>query len=200
LPLLGVHPGDTFENDWVTRFDPVSTVYTLRWYAPGSRKPRPLGTRFSIFMVPEDEKTTVFHTFLHVHIEPGPFAWIAPIVKAVALYLGHREIAYDGRFIPTVADTPFPFDGMRLGKFDRPLVHNHRLLRQVYWGIESAPAAESHVEAPQACARGQPVSNYPLACWRTSSSATQRVASTIWSTATSSGACGQRRCPSQMAG
>ena len=124
---------------WETRYDPVWTRYTLSWFAPGAQAPRPLSTRFSIFMVPEDERTTVFHTFLHVKIAPGPYRLVAPLVRAVALWLGHREIAFDGRFIPTVADTPFAFDGMRLGRFDRPLVHNHKLLERIYWG---APEGE----------------------------------------------------------
>lgn len=134
LPLLGVKPGDVFQNDWVTRYDPVWTCYTLRWFEPRTQRPRPIATRFSIFMVPEDDRTTTFHTFLHVHIARGVYALIAPIVKAVALHLGRSEIAYDGRFIPTVADTPFEWTGMRLGKFDRPLIHNHRLLERIYWG------------------------------------------------------------------
>ncbi len=68
LPLLGVKPGDVFQNDWVTRYDPVWTCYTLRWFEARTWRPRPLATRFSIFMVPEDDRTTTFHTFLHVHI------------------------------------------------------------------------------------------------------------------------------------
>lgn len=140
LPLLGVRPGDTFENDWVTRFDPVWTRYTLSWYTPDTHVARPLSARFSIFMVPEDDRTTVFHTFVHVRIQPGLYAHIAPLVKGVTRWLGHREIAFDGRFIPIVADTPFGFDGMRLGKFDKPLVHNHRLLRRVYQGEGDPPA------------------------------------------------------------
>jgi len=134
LPLLGVKPGDTFQNDWVTRYDPVWTSYTLRWFEAGTGKPRPLATRFSIFMVPEDERTTTFHTFLHVQIAPGFFSAFAPLVKAAALRLGHHEIGYDGRFIRTVADTPFSWNGMRLGKFDRPLIHNHKMLERIYWG------------------------------------------------------------------
>lgn len=140
LPLLGVKPGDTFENDWVTRYDPVWTCYTLRWFEKGTHRPRPLATRFSIFMVPVDDRTTEFHTFLHVQIAPGPYSLIAPLVKRVTLHLGHREIAFDGRFIPTVAATPFSFEGMRLGKFDRPLVHNHKLLERIYWGQKFVPA------------------------------------------------------------
>jgi phenylpropionate dioxygenase-like ring-hydroxylating dioxygenase large terminal subunit len=135
LLLLGAKAGDLFENDWITRFDPVHITYTLRWYEPTKRAPRPVATRFSIFMVPTDARTTVFHVFLHVKIEPGPYTWIAPIVRAVSLWLGHREIAFDGRFIPTVADTPYAFQGMQLGRFDKPLVHNHRLLDRVYRGV-----------------------------------------------------------------
>ena len=81
----------------------------------------------------------MFHIFLHVKIEPGAYAWLAPIVKAVSLWLGHREIAFDGRFIPRVADTPYAFKGMQLGKFDKPLVHNHRLLNKVYRASVDSP-------------------------------------------------------------
>jgi hypothetical protein len=137
LLLLGAKAGDVFENDWVTRFDPVHITYTLRWYEPTQRVPRPVATRFSIFMVPQDARTTIFHVFLHVEIQPGVYRLIAPIVRAVSLWLGHREIAFDGRFIPTVADTPFAFHGMQLGRFDKPLVHNHRLLDRVYRGMPS---------------------------------------------------------------
>jgi phenylpropionate dioxygenase-like ring-hydroxylating dioxygenase large terminal subunit len=147
LPLLGVKPGDVFQNDWVTRYDPVWTCYSLRWFDPSTRRQRPLATRFSIFMVPEDDRTTTFHVFMHVQIAPGLYSLVAPLVKAVALYLGHREIAYDGRFIPTVADTPFEWHGMRLGKFDRPLVHNHKLLERIYWGRPHASALRV-VDAP----------------------------------------------------
>jgi hypothetical protein len=40
----------------------------------------------------------------------------------------------DARFVPNVASTPFEMKGMRLGKYDKPLVHNHRLLRSLYYG------------------------------------------------------------------
>jgi hypothetical protein len=60
-------------------------------------------------------------------------------VKAVSLWLGHREIAFDGRFIPTVAHTPYAFKGMQLGRYDKPLVHNHKLLDRVYRGAAPGP-------------------------------------------------------------
>lgn len=40
----------------------------------------------------------------------------------------------DRRYIPAVAETPFDFTGMRLDKFDKPLIHNHKLLERIYWG------------------------------------------------------------------
>ena len=43
-------------------------------------------------------------------------------------------IAGLAEFIPAVADVPFSTTGMRLGKYDKSLVQNHRLLESIYWG------------------------------------------------------------------
>jgi hypothetical protein len=43
------------------------------------------------------------------------------------------EIRDDARFIPTVKHTPSSMRGMRLGKFDKPLIHNRRLLDRIYF-------------------------------------------------------------------
>ena len=32
------------------------------------------------------------------------------------------------------ADPPFEMRGMKLCKFDKPLVQNHKLLKKIYWG------------------------------------------------------------------
>ena len=48
---------------------------------------------------------------MHVEIAPGPYRWIAPLVKAVALHLGHTEIAFDGRFFQMKSDgKAYPVD------------------------------------------------------------------------------------------
>jgi hypothetical protein len=56
------------------------------------------------------------------------------MLRKLAVALSWYEIRDDARFIPTVADTPADLRGMRLGKYDKPLIHNHKLLEQLYWG------------------------------------------------------------------
>ena len=46
---------------------------------------------------------------------------------------------WDARFIPLVADTPYSLKGMRLGKYDKPVIHNRKLLRRIYWAEAPDP-------------------------------------------------------------
>lgn len=131
-PLILVRWGDTFHNAWVTTLDPVRTVYTLHWESPDGRR-RPVTSRFAIYFVPLDERTTVLHVIAYAKIE-APFGFLAPVVHAVVPRIGASEVMDDQRFIHHVAETPFELTGMRLGKFDAPLVHNRRLMKRIYFG------------------------------------------------------------------
>jgi phenylpropionate dioxygenase-like ring-hydroxylating dioxygenase large terminal subunit len=143
--VLLLRPGDVFNNEWVTRFDPVRTVYEIYWTDPHTRARRPIVTRSAIFFVPETATTTRFHVFVWARMLDPRYAWLMPVLKRAALGLGWAEVEDDRRFIPTVADTPLSMKGMRLGRFDKPLVHNHRLLARIYYGAGSpdAPGLES---------------------------------------------------------
>jgi hypothetical protein len=134
--IIGIRKGDVFHNEWTTRFDPVRTIYDIFWTDPRTGQSRGVVTRSTIFMVPETARRTRFHVFVNVKITARRYALIKPLVKAAALALGWWEIRDDARFIPTIADTPEDMTGMRLGKYDKPLIHNHRLLRRLYWGGE----------------------------------------------------------------
>ncbi|MBI5516806.1 MAG: (2Fe-2S)-binding protein [Deltaproteobacteria bacterium] len=132
-PALLLLPGDHFHNQWVTRFDPVRTVYTLHWFDPKTRRPRPVVSRFAIYFVPETAGRTWLHTFAMARLEPASLRFLMPVVRRVVPFLGRNEVGDDARWIPNVAGTPFSFEGMRLGRFDAPLVHNHHLLETLYW-------------------------------------------------------------------
>lgn len=135
--LIGVRDGDRFHNDWVTHFDPVRTVYDIYWTCPRTGRERGVRTRSTIFMVPESETRTWFHVFVTVCIRQRRFRLIAPVVKRSAVALAWWEIRDDQRFVPMVADTPRSMNGMRLGKFDKPLIHNRKLLDRIYWGADA---------------------------------------------------------------
>ena len=137
LPLLLLRSGDTFENAWVTRFSPVHTVYTLSWTSP-TGQPRPAAMRAAIFFVPETERATQIVTFAWSRLADARYRRLMPLVRAAALALAWKEVHDDVRFVRHVADTPFDLAGMRLDKYDAPLVHNHRLLRRIYFGVGSS--------------------------------------------------------------
>ena len=129
--ILGVRRGDIFNNHWRTFFDPVRTVYDIYWTTPGDREERSIRTRSVIFFVPEGPSRTRLHVFVNVRAR-GAFRRMLPVVKRAAVGLGWWEVRDDQRFIPAIAATPFSMKGMRLGKYDKPLVHNHKLLDRIY--------------------------------------------------------------------
>lgn len=137
--LVGIRDGDLFHNDWITRFDPVRTLYDVSWSDAKTGELRPVKIRAVIFKVPLDERRTRFHVFGHASIDDRVLRWLSPVLKPAALALIWKEIWDDARFIPTVAGTPFSFEGMRLDKFDKPLIHNHKLLQSIYWGEPREP-------------------------------------------------------------
>ena len=139
LPLFGVKAGDRYFNEWVTRFEPLHAIFTFRWEDPRTGKPRPLTARTAVFMVPETERTTRFHVFIFAGVAQGSlFRLMLPIVRRAALFIGKREVAADARICRHV-HTPESLEGLRLGKFDKPVIHNRKLLRELY--LESQVAS-----------------------------------------------------------
>jgi phenylpropionate dioxygenase-like ring-hydroxylating dioxygenase large terminal subunit len=130
---LRLRAGDTFHNRWVTRFDPVRSDYQLSWTAPGGAH-RPFGARAVIFFVPETETTTRLVTFAYLRLFDERYAPFKRIIAQLARVLGWSEVKDDQRWIPHVKNTPFDMKNMRLGKFDKPLIHNHKLLSRIYLG------------------------------------------------------------------
>jgi phenylpropionate dioxygenase-like ring-hydroxylating dioxygenase large terminal subunit len=133
--LMSLKPGDIFYNDWETFFNPIRSVYHIYWTDASRQQRRPIELLAAIYMVPETDTTTMFHTFVLTKIEVGP-RLLLPLLQKVGLAATWAEVNDDAQFISTVAKTPFDMQGMRLGKFDKPIVHNHKLMQKIYWGIE----------------------------------------------------------------
>ena len=141
LPIFGVKPGDLYVNEWVTRFEPLHAVFTFRWESPGG-VPRPLGVRTAVFMVPETDATTRFHLFIYVSVAAGSFLRaFLPIVRRAALFIGRREVAADAAIVRHVRPLD-SLEGLRLTKFDKPVIHNRKLLDALYFGsVQARPPA-----------------------------------------------------------
>ena len=147
LRLLGVFNGDFFQNRWVTRFDPVRSQYTVNWESP-SGKSRPFITRANIFFVPETATTTRLHVFSFLKCTVPAMRPLLPAAARVAVALTWAEVRDDARFIPAVAGTPYSHKGMRLDKYDKPLIHQRKLMERIYYRVGT-----SEVPAPVPLAR-----------------------------------------------
>lgn len=140
LPLIGVRAGDLFVNHFTTRFDPLRTVYTSHWECPETRVRRPVESRTVVFMVPESEGVTMFHTFVYAKVDPrSGYARIEPLLKVLAHVIVRGEWWMDARWVKNLAHTAPTLHGLRLGRFDKTLIRNRRLLRTHYFGDAPAP-------------------------------------------------------------
>lgn len=131
LQLLGLTDRDRFQNNWVTRFDPVRFEFEFRWIAP-SHAERASAINLCVIMVPETETTTRHYTFIHTRLSPL-LQRIRPLVDAVFRFFTKREVAADAGFLKHVPVDWEP-TGARLNKYDKPIIHNRKLLRERYWG------------------------------------------------------------------
>ena len=131
--LVYVRRGDCFHNDWKTYFDPPRIHYHLHWTNAARTKHREFELFVLIYFVPETSKTTRVQSILYVKHRRLPKV-LRPLTHAVAAWMVKQEVRDDARFIRIVADTPFEMRGMKLCKFDKPLVQNHKLLKKIYWG------------------------------------------------------------------
>lgn len=148
LPLVMVRHGDIFHNRWFTRFSPVHIVYTIHWVDPHTRARRPLTLRFGIFFVPLGERRTRIVAFVFTRVDNR---WLRPLLPAldpVVCALAWKEIFDDARWLLHIADTPYSFRGMRLDRFDAPLVRSRRLLDRIYFGGPGDAAADATNSAP----------------------------------------------------
>jgi len=135
VTALGVRRGDWFHNSFESRFDPIRTVYTSHWESPETGERRPVSAKTAVFMVPESDTTTRFHTFLFLRLEPGSLhRRLRPIVERIAVGLVMMEWWMDGRWTRHLADTVPDLKGQRLGKFDKTVIRNRKLLQSVYLG------------------------------------------------------------------
>ena len=143
LPLIGVHAGDDFHNHFETRFDPVRHVYTSHWEDPATGARRPVEARTLVYMMPVSATTTRYATFVYIKVdETSGFRRVMPVMKLFAHAFVRMEWWMDARWVRHLADTAKDLRGLRLGKFDKTLIRNRKLLRTIYFG-DTTPAESS---------------------------------------------------------
>jgi phenylpropionate dioxygenase-like ring-hydroxylating dioxygenase large terminal subunit len=137
LPLVLIRQGDTFHNDWVARFSPLHILYTLSWADSRTGARRPLTMRFGIFFVPLDSLRTRIVAFVFTRIE-GRLQALQGAIDKVILGMAWKEIFDDARWVRAIAQTPYLHTGMRLDRYDAPLVRSRKLIDRLYYGRANA--------------------------------------------------------------
>lgn len=133
LRPFGVVAGDRFCVDSVTRFDPLRVDSVHSWRDTRGKQ-RPVTAYTTVFMTPESTKSTRLDVFSFLRVDDEGLARWERLLGWGALAMAWLEIRDDRRVVNRLAETPTSFDGMRLGKFDKPLVQNRRLLERNYLG------------------------------------------------------------------
>lgn len=132
-PLLLLLPGDRFDNEWVHRFDPPRATYRMGWASPDGAR-RPVSLKIAIWFVPRTETTTRVQTFVFLAADVPLRARLQPLLSRVAVLLGRRELDDDAKLLAMMRDAPVSLEGRSLGRYDRAVVHNRKLLAKIYRG------------------------------------------------------------------
>lgn len=153
IRLLLVKSGDLFYNRWVTRFDPLRALFSFSWEDAKTGAVRPLKLKTMIYITPEAAKTTRFHVFLFVKLDAPRLRFMMPVIKRAAMLMGWYEVKDDMEFARHLADTPHELKGMRLGKFDKPVIHNNKLLNSIYLAQPAEETAQPRTPAAKPVAQ-----------------------------------------------
>ncbi len=142
--LVGLRPDDYFNNEYEVWFNPVRLSHHIHWSDKSRQTVRDFQLRAVIYHVPETDKTTWVHVFTWLRIPDKPplGGLLVPVVKRVLLRMVRREMYDDAKFIPVIAGIPNTTSGMRLGKYDKTLVRNHKLMDSIYWNRRLAQPRE----------------------------------------------------------
>jgi phenylpropionate dioxygenase-like ring-hydroxylating dioxygenase large terminal subunit len=132
--LIGIRRGDTFHDDWTTRFSPVHSVFDHWWASPDGSREALVRWRLYVFFVPQDEKTTrVFSVTFAKSRYPGP----AGCLRGVRWLLRRevdREIRSDVSMLDHMADYGTDLDGLKLSRFDKVLGLTRERIARIYRG------------------------------------------------------------------
>ena len=131
--FIDIRPGDQFANDWVTRFDPVHSIYEQTWRRPDGPLRR-FRLRVVMFFLPLEANSTQLTTLLYSsRVLPGPLHRLlaAPIIRAITAH----ELQLDALALAQLADCSLALNPRSLGPFDRVLLENRRRIDTVYRGL-----------------------------------------------------------------
>ncbi|WP_227254417.1 Rieske 2Fe-2S domain-containing protein [Frigoriglobus tundricola] len=139
--FLGIRKGDTFHDDWTTRFSPVHSVFDHWWTSPDGTRESMLRWRLYVFFVPQDDKTTrVFSVTFAKSRYPGPAGGLR-LARWLLRREIDREIRSDVSMLYHMADYGTGIDGLKLSRFDKVLGLTRERIARIYRGPSAGRVA-----------------------------------------------------------
>jgi hypothetical protein len=132
--LLGVHQGDTFHDEWMTRFSPVYSVFDHWWTSPDRTRESMVRWRLYIFFVPQDDRTTrVFSVTFAKSRYPGPAGGLR-LARWLMRRQIDREVRADVSMLYHMAEYDTGLEGLKLSRFDKVLGLTRERIARIYRG------------------------------------------------------------------
>jgi phenylpropionate dioxygenase-like ring-hydroxylating dioxygenase large terminal subunit len=134
--LLGIRAGYLFYDEWTTYFSPVYSVYDHWWAHPATGKQCMVRWKLFIFFTPRDEGATLLTTFVFTKSRyPGPAGSMRLVRWKIRRQIDY-EIRRDKQILEGLSDQSADIEGMKLSRFDKPLVLNRQRINRVYRGLD----------------------------------------------------------------
>lgn len=139
--ILGVRRGDTFHDDWTTRFSPVYSVFDHWWTSPDGAREAMVRWRLYIFFVPQDDNTTrVFSVTFAKSRYPGPAGGVR-LLRWLMRREIDREIRADVSMLYHMAEYDTSIEGLKLSRFDKVLGLTRERIARIYRGQSAGRVA-----------------------------------------------------------
>jgi phenylpropionate dioxygenase-like ring-hydroxylating dioxygenase large terminal subunit len=132
--LLGVRRGDTFHDEWTTRFSPVHSVFDHWWTGADGTRESMVRWRLYIFFVPQDDRTTrVFSVTFAKSRYPGPAGGLR-LARWLMRRQIDREVRADVSMLHHMAEYDTGLEGLKLSRFDKVLGLTRERIARIYRG------------------------------------------------------------------
>ena len=139
--LLGVSKGDTFHDEWTTRFSPVHSVFDHWWTTPDGSREAMVRWRLYIFFTPQDDRTTkVFSVTFAKSRYPGPAGGLR-LARWLMRREIDREVRADVSMLHHMAEYDTSIEGLKLSRFDKVLGLTRERIARIYRGAPAGRVA-----------------------------------------------------------
>ena len=145
--LAGFRSGDHFVADWTLDFAPLRATYTFTHRAKDTGALRQPRAKEVVYFAPIHAEESLLVAFYFTNLPPTRLnrALVLPVYRRWVDY----EYELDRRILENLADRRTDLDGLRLGRFDKPLLEFRRALRE---RVQAKPGQhlDEDVPAPRA--------------------------------------------------